>query len=250
MRDYCGQLRNPEVTDLESIATYLNNNKRHGLFSYLYLQMEEHEIPVGESISKPSHKRKRQKLSLDDALKEVEAAATALEESYRLTDLQEKAIQKCFEFLKTNPTVLEESVRRQKNSAVMTTYRMLHDVRFLLGLKPFLLCTLALAPTKMQTMAKLDAAKFPSKLQTWWKSWESSTKLDALASQYKLVDGSISYVTPDVQLCEPHVPSGRLLHERRRTSEGSPRDTATEPDRNPIGNPHCSLETHQDDFST
>ena len=196
------------------------------------------------------HKRKRQKLSLDDAPNEVEAAATALEESYRLTDLQEKAIQKCFEFLKTNPTVLEESVRRQKNSAFMTTYRMLHDVRFLLGLKPFLLWTLALAPTRMQTMAKTDVAKFTSKLQAWWKAWKSSTKLDALASQYKLVDGSISYVTPYFQLCEPHVPSDQSSHERRRLLEGSPRDAATESDIDPIGKPHCSLEDHQDDSST
>lgn len=211
--------------------------------------MEEHEIAIEGSIPNP-HKRKRQKLSLDDALKEVDAAATALEESYRLTDFQEKAIQKCFQFLKTNPTVLEESVRRQKNSAVMTTYRMLHDVRFLLGLKPFLLCTLALAPTRMQTMTKTDAAKFPSKLQAWWKAWKSSTKLDALASQYKLVDGSISYLTPDIQLCEPHVPSDRSLHERCRPSEGSPQDIATESDRNPIGNPHYSLESHQGDSCT
>lgn len=165
--------------------------------------MEEHNLTLGDDTTAP-HKRKGPKLSIDDALREVEAAALALEESYRLTDVQEAAIQKYFRLIKTSSTTMQESVLRQKSSRVMTVFHMLHDIRFLLGLKPFLLCALALTPTRMQTMDKSDAAKFPSKLQSWWEaSKRPSAKLEALASQFKQTDDGIPLVTPDVKLSDP-----------------------------------------------
>ncbi len=166
--------------------------------------MDELSPTLGANTSAPPHERKRSKLSIDDALGEVEAAALALEESYRLTDVQETAIQKYFRLIKTSSTNVQESVLRQKNSRAMTIFHMLHDIRFLLGLKPFLLCALALTPTRMQTMDKSDAAKFPSKLQSWWEaSKRPSAKLQALASQFKPIDDGIPLLTPDINLSDP-----------------------------------------------
>jgi len=47
-----------------------------------------------------SRKRQRSKLSIDEGLKAVQAAALSLKESFRLTDTQEAAIQKCFQLIK------------------------------------------------------------------------------------------------------------------------------------------------------
>lgn len=56
----------------------------------------------------------------------------------------------------------------------------------------------------MQMMEKSDAAKFPSKLQSWWEaSKRPSAKLKALASQFKLTDDGIPLITPDVKLSDP-----------------------------------------------
>jgi len=166
--------------------------------------MEEHSLALGDHTSAPPHERKRSKLSIDDALREVEAAALALEESYRLTDVQETAIQKYFRLINTSSATVQESVLRQKNSRAMTVFHMLHDLRFLLGLKPFPLCALAITPTRMQTMDKSDAAKFPSKLQSWWEaSKRPSAKLEALARQFKPTDEGIPLITPDVKLSDP-----------------------------------------------
>lgn len=165
--------------------------------------MKEPGVATGKQVPIPFRKRKRTKLSIGDAFKAMKAAALALEESYRLTDIQEAAIHKCFQLIQTSSVDLQSSVLRQKSTRSMTVYLLLHDIRYLLGLKPFLLCALALTPTCMQTLGKDDAAKFPSKLQSWWKaSGRPSTKLEALANKFKAVDDNIMQISPDVQLCK------------------------------------------------
>ena len=162
--------------------------------------MDEHENILVHL--RPS-RRKHSKLSIEDALKDVEAASLALEQSYRLTDTQEKSIQKCFDIVRKETTDFQGVAQREKSNRSFTVYRMLHDIRFLLGVKPFLLCALALTPTRMQTFSKNDAATFPRALQTWWNALTRlHTRLEALAGKYKDTDESIPRHAPDDQPCE------------------------------------------------
>lgn len=147
-------------------------------------------------------KRKRTRLSIEDALAAIGAVTAALEESYRLTDMQEAAIAKCFQLIQKTRETMQSSVKSQKSSRPMIAYQILHDIRSLIGLKPFLLCALALQPSRMQTMTKDDAAKFPSKLQIWWESSKhSSEKLEALARKFESMDKVIPHISPGVPLC-------------------------------------------------
>lgn len=196
----------------------------------------------GSNAAASAPKRKRTKLSIDDALAAVETTAAGLEESFRLTDIQETAIRKCFQLIQTKSDDLQTSVQSQKSTRPMTVYRMLHDVRFLLGLKPFLLCALALTPTRMQTMAKDEAARLPSKLQDWWNaSTPPSTKLEALARQFEPLDKTIPYIAPDIQLCE--LSSKRSKSIERSLTEAEHSEPSAQLASHPTTNPGISTPT-------
>jgi len=158
-----------------------------------------------------SRKRQRSKLSIDEGLKAVQAAALSLEESFRLTDTQEAAIQKCFELIKEDSsTTLSARVQREKSKRSLQVYYMLRNIREMLGLQGFLLCALALKPTHMQSMTKEDSTNFPYKLKRWWEdSSPSSERLEAIAWKVKAFDDQI-----------PHLPladeMSKSLNSRRR----------------------------------
>lgn len=66
----------------------------------------------------------------------------------------------------------------------------------MLSLQGFLLCTLALKPTYMQSMTKEDATNFPYKLKHWWESFSpSSNRLEAVARKVKAVDDQIPHLS-------------------------------------------------------
>lgn len=143
-----------------------------------------------------SRKRQRSKLSTDEGLKAVQAAALSLEESFRLTDTQEAAIQKCFQLIsEDSSTTLSARVQREKSKRSSQVYYMLRNIREMLGLQGFLLCALALKPTQMQSMTKEDATNFPYRLKRWWEdSSPSSERLEAIASKVKAFDDQIPYL--------------------------------------------------------
>lgn len=142
-----------------------------------------------------SRKRQRSKLSIDEGLKAIQAAALSLEESSRLRDTQEAAIQKCFQPIKEDSsTTLSARVQREKSKRSLQVYYMLRNIREMLGLQGFLLCALALKPTHMQSMTKEDATNFPYRFKRWWEdSSPSSERLEAIASKVKAFDDQIPY---------------------------------------------------------
>jgi len=143
-----------------------------------------------------SRKRQRSKLSIDEGLKAVQAAALSLKESFRLTDTQEAAIQKCFQLIKEDSsTTLSARVQREKSSRSSQVYYMLRNIREMLGLQGFLLCALALKPTHMQSMTKEDATNLPYRLKRWWEdSSPSSQRLEAIAWKVKAFDDQIPHL--------------------------------------------------------
>ena len=143
-----------------------------------------------------SRKRQRSKLSIDEGLKAVQAAALSLEESFRLTDTQEAAIRKCFQLIKEDSsTTLSARAQREKSKRSFQVYYMLRNIREMLGLQGFLLCALALKPTQMQSMTKEDATNFPYRLKRWWEDFSpSSERLEAVASKVKAFDDQIPYL--------------------------------------------------------
>lgn len=154
------------------------------------------QAPVNPASSNLSRKRQRSKLSTDEGLKAVQAAALSLEESFRLTDTQEAAIQKCFQLISEDfSTTLSARVQREKSKRSLQVYYMLRNIREMLGLQGFLLCALALKPTQMQSMTKEDATNFPYRLKRWWEdSSPSSERLKAIASKVKAFDDQIPYL--------------------------------------------------------
>ena len=142
----------------------------------------------------------RNKLSVDDGLRAVKAAASAVEQSFRLTDSQEAAIHKSFQLIGEDTASLHAKMLKEKSRRSLQVYDLLRSVREMLGLEGFLLCALALTPKKIQSMTKADAVNFPYILKRWWEeSSPSSKRLRAIAEMLKTVDDQI-----------PHIP---LAHE-------------------------------------
>ena len=153
------------------------------------------EASVNPASPNLSRKRQRSKLSIDEGLKAVQAAALSLEESFRLTDTQEAAIQKCFQLIKEDSsTTLSARVQRERSKRSLKVYYMLKSIREMLGLQGFLLCALALKLTHMQSMTKEDATNFPYRLKRWWEdSSPSSERLEAIVWKVKAFDDQIPY---------------------------------------------------------
>jgi hypothetical protein len=172
--------------------------------------LRETQASVNSASPSLSRKRQRSKLSIDEGLKAVQDAALNLEKSFRLTDTQEAAIQKCFQLIREDsPTTLSARVQREKSKRSLQVYYMLRNIREILGLQGFLLCALALKPTYMQSMTKEDATNFPYRLKCWWESSSpSSERLEAIARKVKAFDDQI-----------PHLPladeMGKSLNLRR-----------------------------------
>ena len=158
--------------------------------------LRDTQASVNSASASLSRKRQRRKLSVDEGLKAVQAAALKLEESFRLTDTQEVAIQKCFQLIKKDSlTSLNARVQREKSKRSLQVYLMLRNVREMLGLEGFLLCALALTPTCIQSMTEEDATNFPYKLKLWWESTSpSSDRLEAIARKAKAFDDEITHL--------------------------------------------------------
>jgi len=62
--------------------------------------LEDSQTSMNLASPNLSRKRQRNKLFIDEGLKAVQAATLSLKESFRLTNTQEAAIQKCFQLIK------------------------------------------------------------------------------------------------------------------------------------------------------
>ena len=150
-------------------------------------------VDPGETVS--SATPQRNKFSVDDGLRAMKATALAVEQSFRLTDAQEAAIQKCFQLIREDTATRNARMLREKSKRSLQVYDILRSVREILGLPGLLLCALALTPKKMHSMTKADATNFPYILRRWWQeSSPSSERLEIIAEQLKSVDEQIPYI--------------------------------------------------------
>ena len=137
----------------------------------------------------------RNKFSVDDGFKTVKAAVLAVKQSFRSTDTQEAAIQKCFLFVKEDDEFLNARMLKEKNKRFSQIREMFRSVREMLNFQGFLFCAFVLTPKKIQAMTKADATNFPFIFKRWWDDFSfSSERLIAITETLKTLDERIPYI--------------------------------------------------------
>lgn len=96
---------------------------------------ENRPIQVGKSLNEtqssldsagtvPSANPQRNKLSVDNGLRAMKAAALAVEQSFRLTDTQKAAIQKCFQLIREDTASLNAKMLREKSKRSLQVHEL------------------------------------------------------------------------------------------------------------------------------
>ena len=142
------------------------------------------------SSSRARRTRTEPRLLIDDALKEVQATAVAVESSFELSHHQRFAIARCIDLIQPDGEERGSVVERKVSGRSSRVRSILQQIRTHVGRVGFLLCALTFSPTGLRRINEGDALQFPRRLGRWLEGWLQTEprphkRLESIAANFK-----------------------------------------------------------------